>query len=295
MIQTKRIGVVSSALSTDPRQASRLSRQFGFGGVLLDIRSATLNIPELSITGRRELQHIISSQQQTLIGLQMDLGPKGLSQGSDIDRQITMIDRAMEATAGVAARVLCVELGPLPTWPAAARPRPAISPRDAGVIIIPSMSSAPPEAAPIKPPDPSFVSQVNEVLSEIGRRADRYSVMLAFSSSLAGFASLEKTIRDARCPWFGIDLDPVSILRDEWNEDEVFSAIGGLICHVCARDAIVVDKRTKPAVIGQGNVDWPRFLSRLDEAGYNGFVTIDPNELPDRSRVAVAGLKYLQS
>jgi sugar phosphate isomerase/epimerase len=149
---------------------------------------------------------------------------------------------------------------------------------------------------PPLPPDPAFVSQVNAALAELGRHADRYSTIVAFRTDLASFASLELVLREVSCPWFGIDLDPASLLRDEWDMDELFSRLGSQVRHVRARDAVAgVDHRTKPAVIGQGSVEWEVLLANLEQAGYQGWITIDPSDLTDRVAATRSGLKHLRS
>jgi sugar phosphate isomerase/epimerase len=248
-----RIGVVSTALSSDPRQAATLAHGHGFDGLLFDAYSTELTIPELSATGRREFLQVMRAQNVQLIGLQGELGPKGLGPGADVDRVLHRVEAAMESAAALMAPLLCVDVGPLPE---------------------------------------NF-----EPLVELGHRAERYSVTVAFSSSLASFESLERALRSANCPWFGIDLDPVAILRDSWNIDAIFSRLGNLIRNVRARDAVLgADKRTKPAIVGQGSIDWPALLARLDASGYSGWLTIDPIDLPDRSSAAKAArtalLKY---
>lgn len=291
-----RLSILASAIGGDPNDAPRRSRELGFAGMLFDVWSAHLNIPDLGASGRRELRRIVTSQNQQFVGLTMDLGSKGLGIGADVDRQIARLDLAMEAAAGLQAPLVCVDLGPLPAPSIVERPKPAIKPEDAGLIIIPSMNQTPAEPEPTPPPvDAALVSQVNAALVEIGSRADRYAVMVAFSSSLAGYAALSEALAGARCPWFGVDLDPVAILRDAWERDAIFSAVGAVIRHVRARDASVgPDRRTKPAVIGRGDTKWGQFLALLDEAGYPGMITLDTLELPDRIPTAVAGAKYLR-
>ena len=84
---------------------------------------------------------------------------------------------------------------------------------------MPSIDDVPAAPEPIPaaptPADLALSAQVNAALADLCARADRYSVSIALSSSLASFAALQHAIDIARCPWLGLDLDPVAILRDE--------------------------------------------------------------------------------
>jgi sugar phosphate isomerase/epimerase len=300
--QRLQLAVVSAAVSNDPRQAPTRSREAGFSGLLFDAFSSALNIPDLSGSGRREFRQILSAQDQQLVGLRWDTGPHGLGPGADVDQALSRLDRVMEAAAGLASPLVCVDLGQLPEPPKAEKPRPKVSAQQAGLILLPTAADVAaakqPEAqAPAQQPaDPSFVSQVDGALAELGRRADRYNVTVAFRSELASFAALERALSQARCPWFGVDLDPVSILRDEWDLDETFSWLGSLIRHVRARDAVRgADRRTRPAVVGRGGTNWGQLLENLDSAGYASWITVDPLELPDRPAAAAAARTYILS
>jgi len=293
------LGVVAAALSPDARQAPRLARQLGFDGLLFDAYSPALSIPDLSQSGRREFRHVLSADGRQLVGLRADLGPKGLSPGVDVDRTLSRLEKAMEAAAGLQAPFLCADLGALPTPPAEAKPAKKVTQDMAGLILLPTSVEPVPEPAPapttISAADMALAAQVDAVLIELGARADRFGVTVAFRSDLAPFAALERAIRASGCPWFGIDLDPVAILRDEWSADEVFSRLGPLIRHVRARDATRgAGGRTSPAVIGQGSTNWDELLSNLDGSGYHGWVTIDPMEMPDRVDGARRALTVLR-
>jgi sugar phosphate isomerase/epimerase len=282
-----------------------VSRALGFAGLLFDAYTPSLSLPDLSATGRREFLQVLSGGDQRLVGLQGDLGPRGFGPGADVDRLIARIDRAMEAAAGLRAPLLCLEIGPLPPPPRAAnKSKPPITPEQAGLIILPIAGAGLPLEAPPEPEMPpmaspqemALASQVNAALVELGVRADRYGVTIAFSSALASFASLEQALLAARCPWFGVDLDPVAMLGDGWAPDEVFSRLGALIRHVRARDAVRgAGGRTKPVVVGKGHVDWAGLLARLDQSGYSGWLTVDPTDLPDRRAAAAEALRVLNA
>lgn len=295
---TLKLAVLAAALTTDARQAPRLARTMGFDGLLFDAYGPALRLPDLSQSGRREFRHVLAAESRQLVGLRADLGPKGLTPGVDVDRVLSLLEKAMEAAAGLAAPLLCVDVGPLPTPPAAPKPVKRVTQDMAGLILLPNPveepSPAPAAAATMSPADLALAAQADAVLLELGSRADRFGVTVAFRSDLSALAALERALTRAACPWFGVDLDPVALLRDEWPNDEAFSRLGPLIRHVRARDATRgAGGRTSPAVIGAGSTIWPELLSNLDASGYHGWITIDPMELPDRSAAALAGVKLL--
>jgi sugar phosphate isomerase/epimerase len=298
-----RLSVTASTLSSDPREAIASARALGFGGVLLDAFSAGLDITSLSATGRREFRHLLSSSDQHLVGVRVDLGTRGFGPGADVDRLLGRLDQVLEAAVGIGADLTCVDLGPLPAPAKVAKPKPKVTPEMAGLILLPSLGSDPAaalepatEADPGPLPDPAFISHFDSALLELGQRADRYNAMVALSSSLSGFAALDRALVAARCPWFGVDLDPVATLRDPWPLDEIMSRLANQIRHVRAKDAIAGDQgRTKPAVIARGDVKWRDLLAALEQAGYSGWLSVDPIELPDRRTAAIAGLKQLKA
>jgi sugar phosphate isomerase/epimerase len=131
-------------------------------------------------------------------------------------------------------------------------------------------------------------------LLELARRADRHGVIVAFRGELLSMTDLEKAAKTGDCPWFGIDLDPVAVLRDELTGDEIFSRLGQLVRHVRARDAVIgTDHRTKTVIVGKGAVDWPALLANLEGAAFNGWITVDPSELQMRRAAASAAIQFL--
>lgn len=269
--------IVAAALADHPRKVPQLARAAGFIGILLDAFWSHFDVTALSQTGRRELRHLITSQNQQLVGICTDLGGKGLGPSADADRLLWQLDQIMESAAGLQSPLVCLDLGPLPAPPRQAAPKPQITPEQAGLIIIPTLTAAPaPESTTLSAipsqVDPVFTSQVDGVLADLGRRADRYGVRLAFRSELSSFAALERALHQAACPWFGLDLDPAAVLRDEWSLDEIFSRLGPHLFHVRARDAIRV-RTTAPnpppsaKATSPGPNSWPTWTPPPTKAG----------------------------
>jgi sugar phosphate isomerase/epimerase len=293
----RKLGIVAATYGSDIRQAARQAREDGFAGVQLDAYTPTMRLPELSASGRRELRHLLAAQEQQLVSLRIDLGARGLGPGADVDRMLYNLDRAMEAASALATPLLCVDIGALPEPHRIAAAAPKVTAEQAGLIILPETTVATaPKPLPTGPVDPAAAGPVESSLAALGALADRYSVVLALRSELSSFAALDDALRRIACPWFGVDLDPAAILRDDWPLDDAFSRLGSLIRHVRARDATCgTDRRTKPAVLGRGQTSWPQLLANLDETAYAGWITVDPIDLADRRAAATAGRAHLRS
>jgi sugar phosphate isomerase/epimerase len=289
------LAVVAFALSAEPRLAIQLARGAGFAALQLEWRSEQLDVTALSGTGRRELRTLLRSSDLGLSGLRIDLGGKGIGPSADVDALLARMDAVMQAAVGLAAPLVCVDVGPLPAPQAPAAPKASASPLEGGLIIIPPPAPVVAQTRVAQNPDPALAAGIDRALAELGGLADRYSIALAFRSELAGFDALERALRAADCPWFGIDLDPVAVLRDQWTIDEIFSRLGTMIRHVRGRDAILgADRRTKPAVIRRGSVQWDQLLGRLMESDYRGWITVDSLELPDPAAAAADGAASLR-
>ncbi|HEY1922678.1 MAG TPA: TIM barrel protein [Tepidisphaeraceae bacterium] len=312
--KSRQLAVVAAAMADDLRAAALTARALGFAALQLDVRLGNLDITQLSQSGRREVRSILRSRDLDLSGLRFDLGSKaaqslpsyplspvrrgegqgeGLGPRADIDASLDRVESVLEAAAGLQCPLVCIDLGPLPAPLPSEKTPSTISPEIAGDIIIPAARENKSEKSPRKF-DTKFAASVDSALAELGRRADRHGVMIAFRSDLSSFAALDRALKTAACQWFGVDLDPVAILTDDWPTDEIFSRLGNAIRHVRARDALLgADRRTKPAIIGNGSVKWGQLLNNLESAGFNGWITLDPMELPNRKTAAANGVVAL--
>src|SRR4051794_17633555 len=140
---SNQLAVAATAMSDDPRRAPKVARRLGFAGVAFWAVLPSLDLTQLSATGRREFRHILSSQDQQLAGLWADIGPKGFGPGADVDRVLARLDRVLEAARGLAAPLVCLDVGPLPPAPRAAKPKPKVTSDMAGLILLPEPLAAP--------------------------------------------------------------------------------------------------------------------------------------------------------
>lgn len=287
------ISVRAASLGDDLRDVLPAAQRMGFAGVQLEALSSTLDCLCLSNTGQREVRHLLAQFDQRLVALRTQL-PLGLT--ADLDKTLWHLTRAIQAAADLQAQMLCINVGPIPPVPPTHAPRPSISARQAGMILLPGDMDIP--MPPEPPADPAELAQwpaVEQALAEIGKLADRYNLHLALSSELSALPSLHRAVSTAACPWIGIDLDPVAILRDRWDLTKVISEAGSLLLHIRGRDALKGSGgRTQPTAVGRGTTDWQHLLDLLDEGAFRGWISIDTLDLPDRVAHARKAADYLR-
>jgi sugar phosphate isomerase/epimerase len=294
-----RLSLSASApqINADLRTAVAEARLLRLTGLELPLVSTQLDLLSLSGSGRREVVHLMGSHGIVLSGIRIELGGAGLGPRTDVDRLLDRLEKVLNVAAGMHCPVVNIDLGRLPPVQRTSAPKPAVTPDMAGLLILPA--AAPQEPEPESTPtkiDPAVTAHWQQALSQLGEMADRYGAMIGFSSSLSSFASLVSLLRSVQCLWFGVELDTAAVLRDEWTMEAVFDELAPMIRSVRARDAVVGDdRRTKPAIIGRGDLPWRTLLEHLDASDYTGAFTLDAGELTDPKAGVIAGIKQINA
>src|SRR3954467_12058435 len=146
MASHRKFSVLASALNDDARESMSRSRAMGFGGLVFDAHGRSLDLPALSITGRREFVHLLKTSGQTLVAVRADIGPKGFGCGADIDRLLAGLDRILQVARDSNAGAVTIDLGPRPEATEPVKPKSSITLEQAGVILIPSPTATEPPA-----------------------------------------------------------------------------------------------------------------------------------------------------
>jgi sugar phosphate isomerase/epimerase len=111
--------------------------------------------------------------------------------------------------------------------------------------------------------------------------------------------ALLRVISAAGFPNIGVNLDAANlILYGKGNPVDALDTLGPLVMGVHAKDGRYPTDPEKLGVetpIGQGRVDFPRFLARLKEVGYSGPITIE-REIsgPQQTADILAAKRYLE-
>lgn len=294
-----RLSAPAGDLSGDLRQAARAAREIGLEGIALDVGSDDLRPAALSLSARREILRVVAAGGVEISALRADLPRGGFAPRADVERALDGLRHAIDVARALQAPRVCVDAGPLP--PARAAPPPARPASTSSLLLLPSDDdvarfAGDAEAPPRDAPDEAFEAHLDNVLAEAGQIADRAGVVIAWRSSLASLRSLAQALARAACPWFGVDYDPTDALRDGLSTDRAMDLVGEQVRHLRGVDAIRGEGgRTRPAMIGRGDVAWREILDALGDLRQRPWLLIDARELPDRPAAIRAGAAQLRA
>jgi len=141
--------------------------------------------------------------------------------------------------------------------------------------------------------DESACKWLAEAVRELGSCADRIGAPLAleladnspeeFAAYLAGF--------DAGA--LGACLDPAALFSRGTEPINAIQPLQKWILYVYARDARRSSSSRQGTIVGlgDGDIDWMKLVTALDEAGYRGWFGID--EPPERSKASIGFLRRI--
>ncbi len=131
---------------------------------------------------------------------------------------------------------------------------------------------------PEDPNDPLFAPSV-EALKQAGEHCKRNGQTFRCETGQETPIALLRVIRAAGCDNVGVNFDAANlILYGKANPVDALDTLGPLVMGVHAKDGRYPtnpEQLGEETPIGQGKVDFPRFIARLKEVGYRGPVTIE--------------------
>jgi sugar phosphate isomerase/epimerase len=145
---------------------------------------------------------------------------------------------------------------------------------------------------PETPTDPVYTGVVH-ALTEIGLHCSRYGQSFWFETGQETPVTLLRTIHDVGTGNLGINLDPANLLMyGKANPVDALDVFGPYVRGVHAKDGEYPTDGRKLGVekpLGEGRVDFPRLLAKLDALGFDGALTIEreisgPQQIEDIKR-----------
>jgi sugar phosphate isomerase/epimerase len=253
-----RLAVATRCLNLPLLAALKRTSDWGVAGVQLDLRSE-LAMSDLTDTGRRQLLHRINELSLTVAGAVFPLSHP-LSDETELDRRVTLLQEAMKNAFSLKAGVLCCKVGRIPTE------------RDSKAWRL-----------------------LVEVVNDLARYGNHIGTILCITPTNDAADDLMALVGEIKAGPIGIDFDPAHFAMTGQSSIDSLRLLHAHVRHVQLRDGLRdFTGGGQEAPLGQGTIDWREHIALLGEMDYRGWLTALRTQGEDRPTDTARAIKYIR-
>ena len=253
------IAVRLEALGLPIRQAIEAAGRLGAKGVQFDA-VGELAPAALSQTGRRHLKHVLASQDLTLVGIGFPTR-RGYDVADRLEGRITATLGALRFASELGAPVVVNHIGQVPA----------------------------------QHDDPT-TRHFFDAMTTIGREADRVGARFAIKTGWDSPQTLADLLTGMAPHGLVVCYDPAMVMVRGHDAYGGVPPLHDWIALVQVRDAVRSGTTVSGYLevpLGDGDVDWSRFLATLAEVDYHGFLVVDRESGNNRLQEMTQAVDYL--
>jgi len=112
-------------------------------------------------------------------------------------------------------------------------------------------------------------------LNEIGKYAENKGITFATETGPESGPVLRNLLQSLDTTAVKVNLDPANLTMAGFDLMEALDALHPYIVHTHAKDGFVDPGKWREAPLGQGDVNWPQYIAKLRDLGYDGAFTIE--------------------
>ena len=258
-----KIGIMVDSLRLPAREGIRKAKELGAAGLQMYAVDGELSPENLGPGARRELADFIRSQGMEVAALCGDFGGHGFCIAEDNPARIERSKRVMELAKDLGANVVTTHIGVVPE-----------NERDRQYAVL------------------------HDACARLGEFADKAGAFFAIETGPEPAARLGRFIRSLPCKGIRVNFDPANLAM-VIGEDAATAVrdVAGLVVHTHAKDGVML-KRPDPVALygafadgrtatirpeeyirevplGEGAVDFPKYIAALRSIGFDGYLTIE--------------------
>ena len=258
-----KVGVITNCFHKTHKEGIEIAGSLGLSGVQIYATKGDFSPATLSGEQKAEYKSLLASKGMVISALCADMGGFGFERAEDNPERIEKTKRIIDLAVEFGAKAVTTHIG-----------------------VIPEDKS-----------DPTYKVML-DALTDIGLYAKSVGVTMAIETGPEKATTLLAFLEDTK-GGVGVNLDPANFTMVT-NQDAVEAVyiLRDYIVHTHLKDGILLDPNQKPADVyhafavggvdalnackgykevplGEGQVDFPRYIAALKEIGYDGFLTIE--------------------
>lgn len=263
-----KIGVITDCFKLSLKESIEKAKELGFSGIQVYATTGEFSPEVLTDTDKANFKNALSDANLEISALCGDMGGHGFQNAEDNPERIEKTKRIIDLAVEFGTKVVTTHIG-----------------------VIPSNKTAPRYKAML------------EAMIKCGKYAAQNGVTLAIETGPEDAVTMLQFINDLiaqngeNCG-VGVNLDPANFVMVTGQDPvEAVEILGKHIVHTHVKDGVML-KRTDPEIIyehfatggiealnvadffletplGEGDVDFPKYIESLKNVGFDGYLTVE--------------------
>jgi sugar phosphate isomerase/epimerase len=278
-----KVGVITNCFHKTHKEGIEIAASLGLSGVQIYATKGDFSPATLSEEQKAEYKSLLASKGMVISALCADMGGFGFERAEDNPERIEKTKRIIDLAVEFGAKAVTTHIG-----------------------VIPEDKS-----------DPTYKVML-DALTDIGLYAKSVGVTMAIETGPEKATTLLAFLEDTK-GGVGVNLDPANFTMVTGQDAvEAVYMLKDHIVHTHAKDGIMLDpdqdptdvyhafavgsvdalnacKGFKEVPLGEGQVDWPRYIAALKEIGFDGFLTIERECGDDPSADIIKAVDFLRA
>jgi L-ribulose-5-phosphate 3-epimerase len=258
-----KIGVIVDSFRVGIDEGIKKAKEIGAEGIQVYTAGGDMGPDSLTDARIREIRDMVESNGLVISAVVGDLGGFGFTRADENPAKIEMSRRIMENGKKLGTNIVTTHIGCIPA-------------------------------------DPNHDRRkiMQEACNQLGTIADSLGMHFAIETGPEKCVTLKSFLDSLDCKGMGVNFDPANLVMVADDDPaEGAKTLGKYIVHTHAKDGnllhyvtpeavygyldedqirdVNVEKPFEEVPLGEGGVDFDRYLDALESIGYNGFLTIE--------------------
>ena len=232
-----KIGAFLGSFKLGVKESLAKAKEIGLNGIQLSDVRDELEIEKLSTSGINDLKNLVESYGLVISAVCGDLGGHEFTDESDVEERIARTKTIMDVTRGLACSIVQTHIGKIP-----------------------------------EDKDAKERKVMKYALEVLGQYGEKIGCFLATETGPEPPTLMREFLSGIKYETTKVNYDPANLIMKGYDPIEGVKVLGDYIIHTHAKDG----KRNNGEVpLGEGDVDFEKYLEELKNINYKGFFVIE--------------------
>ena len=240
-----KIGVIHTSFRLPLKESLEKAKEVGGHGVQLWIATGELAPENLTETGKKDLLHLLESNNLEISATCGDIG--GFANPQGLEERVERTKRLIDLSVSLNAPIMTTHIGVVPEdW----------RETEQGKMML-------------------------DAVKEVAKYAENHGAFLASETGPESPELMRDFLDAVQSKGIAVNYDPANLVMKGFDYLGGVKVLAPYIVHTHAKDGIRVDGKGQEVALGEGHVDWDAYIAAMKEIGFNGYFTLEREVGPD--------------